>query len=74
VDDGERPVLPLRHTDRCREQPAGPGPRSAGGVPMSSSIPASAYVENFDPELAHHRAWLLAVRRHRKLSQRRHEN
>jgi GH24 family phage-related lysozyme (muramidase) len=28
---------------------------------MSSSIPASAYVEHFDPELAHHRAWLLAV-------------
>jgi GH24 family phage-related lysozyme (muramidase) len=28
---------------------------------MSSSIPASAYVEHFDPDLAHHRAWLLAV-------------
>jgi len=28
---------------------------------MSSSIPASAYVEHFDPALAHHRAWLLAV-------------
>jgi hypothetical protein len=28
---------------------------------MSRSIPASAYVEHFDPELAHHRAWLLAV-------------
>lgn len=28
---------------------------------MSSSIPPSAYVEHFDPELAHHRAWLLAV-------------
>ncbi|MCS5700163.1 hypothetical protein NZK32_14060 [Cyanobium sp. FGCU-52] len=28
---------------------------------MSSSITASAYVEHFDPELAHHRAWLLAV-------------
>jgi len=28
---------------------------------MSSPIPASAYVEHFDPELAHHRAWLLAV-------------
>jgi hypothetical protein len=28
---------------------------------MSSSIPHSAYVEHFDPELAHHRAWLLAV-------------
>jgi hypothetical protein len=28
---------------------------------MSSSIPASAYVEHFDPGLAHHRAWLLAV-------------
>jgi hypothetical protein len=28
---------------------------------MSSSIPTSAYVEHFDPELAHHRAWLLAV-------------
>ena len=28
---------------------------------MSHSIPTSAYVEHFDPELAHHRAWLLAV-------------
>jgi hypothetical protein len=28
---------------------------------MSSSIPISTYVEHFDPELAHHRAWLLAV-------------
>jgi hypothetical protein len=28
---------------------------------MSRSIPASAYVEHFDPELPHHRAWLLAV-------------
>jgi GH24 family phage-related lysozyme (muramidase) len=28
---------------------------------MSRPIPASAYVEHFDPELAHHRAWLLAV-------------
>ena len=28
---------------------------------MSSSIPASAYVEHFDPELPHHRAWLQAV-------------
>ena len=28
---------------------------------MSRSIPASAYVEHFDPELDHHRAWLLAV-------------
>ena len=28
---------------------------------MSRSIPAADYVEHFDPELAHHRAWLLAV-------------
>jgi hypothetical protein len=28
---------------------------------MSSSIPASAYVEHFDPQLPHHRAWLLVV-------------
>ena len=28
---------------------------------MSRPIPASAYVEHFDPELAHHRDWLLAV-------------
>jgi hypothetical protein len=28
---------------------------------MSSSIPVSACVEHFDPELPHHRAWLLAV-------------
>jgi len=28
---------------------------------MSRAIPASDYVEHFDPELAHHRAWLLAV-------------
>jgi len=28
---------------------------------MSNSIPAGDYVEHFDPELAHHRAWLLAV-------------
>ena len=33
----------------------------AGSVPISSSIPTSAYVEHFDPQLAHHRAWLLAV-------------
>ena len=28
---------------------------------MSRPIPAGDYVEHFDPELAHHRAWLLAV-------------
>ena len=28
---------------------------------MSRTIPASAYVEHFDPELPHHRTWLLAV-------------
>jgi hypothetical protein len=28
---------------------------------MSRTIPASAYVEYFDPDLSHHRAWLLAV-------------
>ena len=28
---------------------------------MSSFIPPSAYVQHFDPELGHHRAWLLAV-------------
>ena len=28
---------------------------------MSCSIPAGDYVEHFDPELPHHRAWLLAV-------------
>ena len=28
---------------------------------MSRSIPAGDYVEHFDPDLPHHRAWLLAV-------------
>ena len=28
---------------------------------MSRSIPPTAYVEHLDPELSHHRAWLLAV-------------
>ncbi len=28
---------------------------------MSRPIPAGDYVEHFDPELAHHRAWLEAV-------------
>ena len=28
---------------------------------MSRSIPAGDYVEHFDPELPHHRAWLQAV-------------
>jgi len=28
---------------------------------MSRSIPAGDYVEHFDPELPHHRAWLLAA-------------
>ena len=28
---------------------------------MSRPIPAGDYVEHFDPELPHHRAWLLAV-------------
>jgi hypothetical protein len=28
---------------------------------MSRTIPAGDYVEHFDPELPHHRAWLLAV-------------
>ena len=28
---------------------------------MSHTIPAGDYVEHFDPELPHHRAWLLAV-------------
>ena len=31
---------------------------------MSRSIPAGDYVEHFDPDLAHHRAWLLAVLAH----------
>jgi len=31
---------------------------------MSRSIPACDYVEHFDPELPHHRAWLLAVLEH----------
>jgi hypothetical protein len=30
---------------------------------MSSSIPASVYVEHFDQELAHHRAWLAFLER-----------
>jgi hypothetical protein len=28
---------------------------------MSRSIRAADYVEHFDPDLSHHRAWLLAV-------------
>jgi Phage-related lysozyme (muraminidase) len=28
---------------------------------MSGTIPAGDYVEHFDPDLPHHRAWLLAV-------------
>jgi len=28
---------------------------------MSRSVPVGEYVEHFDPELPHHRAWLLAV-------------
>jgi hypothetical protein len=56
-----RPVLPLRHADHPREDPARPGSRPAGSVPMSRPIPAGDYVEHFDPELKHHRAWLLAV-------------
>jgi hypothetical protein len=28
---------------------------------MSSSVPVGDYVEHFDPELPHHRAWLLAL-------------
>jgi len=28
---------------------------------MNHPIPAGDYVEHFDPELPHHRAWLLAV-------------
>ena len=31
---------------------------------MSRSVPVGDYVEHFDPELAHHRAWLLAVLEH----------
>ena len=31
---------------------------------MSRPIPAGDYVEHFDPELSHHRAWLLAVLEH----------
>ena len=31
---------------------------------MSRPIPAGDYVEHFDPELPHHRAWLLAVLEH----------
>ena len=49
---GSRPVLPLRDADRRREQPAGSGAWPARGVPASRSIPASACVEHFDPELA----------------------
>ncbi len=28
---------------------------------MSRPVPARDYLAHFDPELAHHRAWLLAV-------------
>ena len=28
---------------------------------MSQAIPTKSYVEHFDPELVHHRAWLLAM-------------
>ncbi|MCX5954959.1 MAG: hypothetical protein NTW51_00755 [Cyanobacteria bacterium] len=28
---------------------------------MNRPIPAGDYVEHFDPDLSHHRAWLLAV-------------
>jgi hypothetical protein len=31
---------------------------------VSRAIPAGDYVEHFDPELAHHRAWLLAGLEH----------
>ena len=31
---------------------------------MTRPIPAGDYVQHFDPELAHHRAWLLAVLEH----------
>ena len=31
---------------------------------MSGPIPAGDYVEHFDPELAHHRAWFQAVLEH----------
>ena len=31
---------------------------------MSRPIPAGDYVEHFDPELAHHRTWLLALLEH----------
>jgi len=31
---------------------------------MNRSVPVGDYVEHFDPELAHHRAWLLAVLEH----------
>ena len=61
VDDGQRPFLSLRHAGHHREDPTGPDARSAGGVPMSGPVPAGDYVEHFDPELPHHRAWLLAV-------------
>jgi len=44
-----------------RDQPAGTGSRPAGDVPISRPIPAAHYVEHFDPDLSHHRAWLLAV-------------
>ena len=44
----------------ANNQPAlAPGP--AGGVPMSGPTPAGDTIEHFDPELAHHRAWLQAV-------------
>lgn len=44
----------------AQNQPA-LGPRAARGVPMSSPISASDYLEHFKSGLAHHPALLLAV-------------
>ena len=56
-----RSVLPLRHAAGSPKRSAGPGPRTAGGVPMNRPIPSRDYVDHFDPELERHRAWLQAA-------------
>jgi hypothetical protein len=53
-----------RQVNACRSRSPALALFFPSGMQMNRPIPAGDYVEHFDPELPHHRAWLLGVLEH----------